>query len=106
MARLVSPIELVGPVGNLSFYKRRDSDKIIIRTKGGASKEKIKTAEGFWRVRRNIGEFGGRSTTTKHIRRAIDPLRFIADYNIFGPLNNLLKPIQELDTTNDKGKRD
>jgi hypothetical protein len=105
MAHLTSQIEFVGPVGGLSFYKRRDSDKIIIRSKGGASKEKIKTSERFVRVRRNNMEFGARSSATRQIRRAIEPLKFIADYNFTGYLNSLLKPIQLLDTVSDKGKR-
>src|SRR6186997_3219130 len=94
-----------GTLGNLSAYKMKGSDKIIIRTKGGASKEKIKKSQRFVNTRRNNAEFGGRSTASKHIRLAMGATRALADYNIAGPINALIKPIQAMDTKSEWGKR-
>jgi hypothetical protein len=33
---------MTGSVGNLSFYTIAGSDKVIVRTKGGASKKKLR----------------------------------------------------------------
>src|ERR1700754_381148 len=87
-----------GTLGGYSVYKRRDLDKYIVRRKGGPSKNQILNSENFINTRRNIGEFSGRSTATKFLLQALDPLRPLADYNIAGPLNALVKPIQEMDT--------
>jgi hypothetical protein len=41
MATVKGPIQFSGSISNISFYTRRGSDKVIARSKGGASKEKI-----------------------------------------------------------------
>lgn len=104
MGVMTPGFEFTGSVGNLSAYRMRGSDKIIIRTKGGASKEKIKKAPQFELTRRNNHEFGGRSTTVKWIRRMLHPVKELADYNIAGSLNALLKPVQALDAISEWGK--
>jgi hypothetical protein len=95
----------IGTFGNLSVYKRHDMDKYIVRTKGGPSKEQIFHAPGFENTRRNISEFGGRSSATIWLLWALAPLRSLADYNIAGPLNALIKPLQQMDPVNEWGKR-
>lgn len=105
MARLLSDITFTGSLGNISAYKMKGSDKIILRTKGGASKEKIKKAKEFETTRRLNAEFGGRSVGSKYIMRSMFPLKALADYNFAGPLNALIKPIQSMDTESDYGKR-
>lgn len=105
MARLLPNGMFIGSMSNVSAYKRHDSDKIIIRTKGGPTKRKIKTSPAFEETRKNNMEFGGRASTTSQLLIVFDYLHPIADYNLAGPLISLLKPIQELDTENPKGKR-
>src|SRR5688500_3935769 len=105
MAQISQGLTFTGSLSNISAYKRRGSDKIILRTKGGASKKKIKTSPSFEKTRKINSEFGGRATATKWIRTALNPLLSMADYNIAGPLNALLKPIQTMDTVNAYGKR-
>jgi len=104
MAKLPADLLLAG-TKNLSIYTRKGSDKIILRRKGGATREQIKKQPNFENTRRINAEFGGRATCSKWIRRMLHMLAFIADYNITGPLNALLKPIQELDTTGNYGER-
>ncbi|HEY0680496.1 MAG TPA: hypothetical protein VGD17_19575 [Chitinophagaceae bacterium] len=105
MARLLSDIPFTGSLGNISAYKMKGSDKIILRKKGGASKEKIKKAKEFETTRKLNAEFGGRSVGSKYIMHAMFPLKALADYNFAGPLNALIKPIQAMDTKSDHGKR-
>src|SRR5258705_9463744 len=105
MAKQEKSIGFTGSLHNISAYKRRDMDTIIIRLKGGPSKKMIKSKPSFDLTRRNNKEFGGRSTASMCIRRALRPLKPLSDYNISGPLNSALKPIQEMDTVSEWGKR-
>ena len=106
MAKLKSVLDFTGRLGTISAYKRKDIDGIILRAPGGASREKIKNSPSFERTREINKEFGGRSRASGLIMQAMWPLKPLADYNIAGPLNKLIKPLQELDTVNLKGKRD
>jgi hypothetical protein len=105
MAQLIGNVLFTGSIENLSAYKMRGSDKIIIRKKGGPTKKQIKHSPKFDLTRRNNKEFGGRAKAATLIKRILHPLMFLADYNITGPLNALLQPIQQMDTHNEKGKR-
>ncbi|MFL5746697.1 MAG: hypothetical protein ACJ751_18615 [Niastella sp.] len=105
MAKLEGNLQITGSLDNLSFYKMRGSDKIIVRRKGGPSSKQVKQSPNFENTRRNNREFGGRAAAAAYIKRLLNPLRFLADYNITGPLNALLKPIQKMDTSNNWGQR-
>lgn len=105
MAFLDSGFDFTGSLGDFSAYRRRDMDKVIIRRKGGASKDKIKTWDSFENTRRNNAEFGGRSAMTKRIMRSMWSQKAMADYNIAGPLNALMKTLQVTDAVNDWGRR-
>jgi len=105
MAQLIGELLFTGSLQNLSAYKMRGSDKIILRKKGGPSKKQIKHSPHFDLTRRNNKEFGGRATAAQYIKRILHPLLFLADYNITGPLNALLQPIQKMDTQSELGKR-
>jgi hypothetical protein len=83
----------------------RGFDKVILRTKGGASKRRIKSDPDFANTRRNNAEFGGRATAAKWIRRVLYPLQQLADHNLQAGLNSRLKPIQEMDTLSIWGER-
>lgn len=105
MPQLIGEILFTGTLDNLSAYKMRGSDKIILRKKGGPSKNQIKHSPRFDLTRRNNKEFSGRATAAAQIKRILHPMLFLADYNIIGPLNALLKPIQKMDTLSEWGKR-
>jgi len=106
MAKLKPNFGLQGSAGNLSFYTRWDMEDVVIsRTKGGATKEKIKTSRKFKRTRELNAEFGGRAAASKWLMQACWPQKALADYNIAGPVNTLIKPIQAMDTESPHGKR-
>jgi hypothetical protein len=104
MGKLVE-FNFTGPLGNLTAYKMRGVDGIVVRQKGGASKERIKTDPKFINTRHNNAEFGGRATATRWIMLMLRPQKALADHNIAGPLNALMRPVQLLDTVSKKGKR-
>jgi hypothetical protein len=105
MAKLLPNFMFVGSMANVSAYRRKDSEKIILRTKGGPSKQKIKTSPKFEETRKNNKEFGGRATTSSRLLTVFEYLKPISDYNVAGPINSLLRPIQALDTDSPFGER-
>lgn len=105
MSHLTGTIQFTGSLGNLSAYKLKGSDKIIIRTKGGPSKHRIKNDPSFAFTRRHNDEFGGASTTSAIIRRAQHGIKHIAEPGIAGKLSSLVYAITKLDTTNAHGER-
>lgn len=97
---------ITGPLGKYSIYKRRDMDKIIVRSKGGPERDDILKSDNFIRTRELNKEWSGCAMAGKYIRRAIHPLRHLADYNISGPLNAIMKVIQKCDGFHKPGERD
>lgn len=104
MAQL-EDIQFTGRLGSVSAYRMRGIDRIILRTKGGASKNQIKTSPAFDMTRRYISEFGGCSAMGACVRRALGTQKALADYNISGPINAILKVVQKNDTVSDLGRR-
>jgi hypothetical protein len=98
-------IQFTGSIQNISAYKRYDSDRIILRTKGGPTKEQVDTLPAFEPTRKINKEFGGRSKAAKWIRKALAPLLMIADYNLSSALVSTLRAVQVLDNENENGKR-
>jgi hypothetical protein len=105
MAKLDGNLSFIGSLGNLSVYKMKGVVKPVMRTKGGASKEKIKKSPVFKMTRRLNSEWSGCSKAGKNIRLALSPLKHLADYNISGTLTGLAKTIQKSDTTGRLGER-
>src|SRR6266566_4571611 len=105
MGKLKPGFMFTGPVGNISVYNMRGVDDPVVRTKGGASKEDIETKAVFERTRQLNAEFGGRAKGSKWVMNMLWPQKQLADYNIAGPINSLLRSIQALDTESKPGQR-
>ena len=105
MAKLHGPLNFTGKLDEISAYKRKDCEGIILRMGWGPSKEDIQTKDNYENTRRNNAEFGGRSTTGKYIKKLFDPLKTVLDYNISPVLNGLLKPVQNEDRESHWGQR-
>lgn len=105
MARVKGLMQVTGSLKGVSMYTMRGSDEVIMRTKGGPSKQTIKTRESCKGLRDSGTEWGGCTKAASALRRALEPLQRLADYNVMGGLNALCKKIQCLDATNEKGRR-
>ena len=106
MARVKNLDQITGNLKNFSFYTRKGSDGIIVRTKGGATKEKIKRDPAFAGLRKANKEFGGCSKMGKQIRMAFYGLEHVAEYNLSSALSKLAKDIQKTDSLHPVGERD
>lgn len=96
---------MTGGFGNASFYTRRGSDKVIVRIKGGASKEKIKSSPKFEGFRLQQKEWKGCTAFASVLRYAFGGLHRLADYNLTPVLNGFAKNLQKTDTINAVGTR-
>ena len=105
MAKLEGDILFTGTMKNMTAYKMRGSDKIIIRMKGGAEKEKIKNDPNFVNTRRNNSEWKACTQAAKLLRRSMSQVIHMADYNISGPLKGLTNKIVKLSNVGEWGKR-
>lgn len=105
MAIVKGVIQVTGSVRGVSFYTRRGSDQIIMRTKGGISGEKLKKLPQFEGVRNQQKEMGGCAKFASGARLAMGGLHRLADYNISPVLTGIASKIQKQNTDTEKGKR-
>jgi hypothetical protein len=105
MAIVKGTVVMTGGFGNASFYTVRGSDKVIARTKGGASKEKIKTSPKFEGLRKQQKEWSGCAKFGSVARYAMGGLYRLADYNITPVLNGMGKNLMKLDAKSEVGTR-
>ncbi len=105
MASINGPFDFEGPFGNMSAYKMYGSDKVILRQKGGPSKDQIKNAPEFARTRELNTEHQAGMLLTGGIRHALFPVMHLGDPQFTGRLNALGKRVQVQDTVSERGKR-
>ena len=96
---------MTGSIKGVSFYTVRGSDKVIMRTKGGASKEKIKSSPKFEGLRKQQKEWSGCAKFGSITRYAFGGLHRLADYNLTPVLNGIGKNLMKLDTKTETGRR-
>lgn len=105
MAVLKNGVQFTGSLSGLSAYTMKGFDKIVFRTKGGASKQQIKNSPNFERTRENYTEFTGCSKAGSSINKALCHIKHLADYNFSPTLNAISKRIQLLDKEGRRGER-
>jgi hypothetical protein len=105
MAIVKGPFQLTGSISGVSFYTVRGSDKVIARSKGGASKEKIKSSPKFAGLRKQQKEWSGCAKFGSITRYAFGGLQRLADYNLTPVLNGIGKNLMKMDTESETGRR-
>lgn len=105
MAILNNLHDFEGRIGNIVAYKRRDSNKTYLRTKGGVSKKRIKNDKAFQGTREVNKEWGGCAKAALMIRNLFLNHQAVADFNLSGPLTAITKAIQVRDTSHQSGER-
>ena len=105
MAKLKSNFPYTNKLGDHSVYKMKGIDKLIIRAKGGPSKEMVRHSPVFETLRKNNSEFGAAGLASGNIQKAIFAVKHLADNNISGRLTAIANIIQKLDTSHTRGER-
>ena len=98
-------MQMAGSIQGVSFYTLKGSDKVIMRTKGGATKKQIANSPDFENTRKQNMEFGGCSKFGAKARKAFGGLNRLADYNLTPVLTGMGKGMMKLDTVSEVGKR-
>ncbi|MGC8750614.1 hypothetical protein [Hydrotalea sp.] len=105
MATMHNNFMFTGSIGNVTAYRIQGSDKIYLRTKGGANKQKIKNHPNFAFTRALNREFAERVWAAKQLLQAIIPLKQVVNYNLMAAFNRLCYTIQTSDTMHPIGER-
>jgi hypothetical protein len=105
MAIVKGFMQMTGSIQGVSFYTRRGSDKVIMRTKGGAKKKQIEKSPEFEGLRKQNKEFSGCARFASKSRYAFGGLHSLADYNLTPVLTGIGKSLMKLDTTSETGQR-
>lgn len=106
MAILTGPIQYIGTIDDLTAYRTRNSDKVIVRKKRYfPDKDTFKTAPQYEAMRRNNAEFTACAYGGKILRDALGSLILLADYNVSPAMNKFCKVLQQQDKINAAGKR-
>jgi len=105
MAQLQDGFSFTGRLGDVTAYVMHGNKKVILRSKGGPSKAKIKKSPEFALTRKNNSEWAGCTQAAQAFRMAILTVKYLADYNISGPLNGIAKMAQKLDLDGVLGER-
>ncbi|MBK6937171.1 MAG: hypothetical protein IPH18_10090 [Chitinophagaceae bacterium] len=105
MAQLTGLPAFTGSMGGLSAYKMRGVDRIVLREKGGPTKQQIKNSPAYDMTRRRNTEWAGCMQMVKQVNRAIHPVRHLYGSNYSGRLAAVCKSILEEDNTGELGKR-
>jgi hypothetical protein len=106
MAKLQGDLLFTGSLGNLTAYRMKGVDRVIVRAKGGPSPSKIKHSPRFRNTRKSYTEFGAATKAGSWLRNSFGELLSIADHNLTPPLNALCRKIQLLDTQHEQGERE
>jgi hypothetical protein len=104
MARLTGNFDFKGKLGNISAYKIKGKAETVLRTKGGASRYKIKHHPAFINTRRNNAEFGGAAVAGKALRVAFNPVHHITGTSV-GHINKFTRALANMDTVSEWGRR-
>ena len=106
MAKLESPFPFIGTLGEVSVYRNRLTDKLIVRMKGGPTKQKIRTAESCEGIREQNLEFKGCGMANRNLFLAIHYVKHLKDFVVAGAFTKIIKAVQCMDLIHEKGKRD
>ncbi|WP_291114663.1 hypothetical protein [Flavobacterium sp. UBA6135] len=104
MAKFEGIFEIQGTMKGMTFYKSKDG--LLIRAKGGVSKQRIKNDPAFQRTRENGAEFSHNSQMGQLLRQTVSPLlRLAKDYRVSSRLNRVMSQIKNLDAVSERGER-
>ena len=105
MAHLTGPIQFTGSLGNLRSYYDKRLKRIILSTKGGATKEQIKNNPAFARTRENMSEFKACGNWASQLRLSLLSIAHLHQGFYFGEIVALAKIIQKRDDDHPRGHR-
>jgi hypothetical protein len=98
-------LQMTGSIKGMSFYTPVGSDKVIMRTKGGATKYTIQNGDNFARLRLHQIEWQGCVKFGQSMKDGIGDTYRLADFNLTPVWNGMGRKILKLDTVSPVGQR-
>jgi len=95
-----------GTLEGVTFYNRYDSDKVIMRKKGGPRKERMATGKEFAKVRKHQAEWGACVLFGRAMKFAVGELYAMNDHNLSAAWTGVGKKLMGIDKVNELGKRE
>src|ERR1035437_3478760 len=105
MAIVKNFLQITGSIKGVSFYTRVGSDKVIMRTKGGAKKETIQNGPGFIELRKHKVEWQGCVKFAQSMRDAIGETYRLSNINLTPVWTGMGRQILKLDNVTAIGQR-
>jgi hypothetical protein len=105
MAIIKGAFQMEGSISGVSFYSMAGSDKVIMRTKGGPSKRKMKEGKEFELVRKHQTEWAACVLFSRGLKWAMGDNYRLADYNVSPVWNGIGKKLINLDEESALGER-
>ena len=105
MAKVSMNMPFTNSMGDFSIYKMEGVDKLIIRGKGGPTKEQIANDPQFERLRKCQSEFAGAAKAGGSIMNTTKAINHLADHSFIGKLTKVCHQIQRKETMAEPGKR-
>ncbi|WP_298739796.1 hypothetical protein [uncultured Chitinophaga sp.] len=97
--------EVIHDPSQFSVYRMKGSDKLVIRKKGGPTREQVLKSERYERTRENTTEFTGVGIAVRSIRFPLLHVKHLADFNFTSRLTNICSEILKQDKTGARGQR-
>ena len=105
MAKVTRNTFFTSSLGDFSVYHMEGVEKLVIRAKGGPTKEQIKNDPQFDRTRKNSSEFSGAGIASGKIMHTSHLINKAADNSFSGRLSAVCHVLQTLDTSHVHGER-
>lgn len=105
MAKIQSPFEIRGSVGNMTYFKNEYGQQI--KEKGGPTEWQVKNLERFTNTRHNAAEWKSATAASRLVRHAmgISLLHSVNNIRLSGRMNGRLLAAIHGDLVNDYGER-
>lgn len=105
MAVVKGPFDVEGSIKGMTFYTRVDSKKVIMRTKGGPSKNRIAKGREFEKMRKHQQEWSACVQWARAVKVAVGDITRLSDFNLAPAWTGLGKKLMALDKEAAIGER-
>ena len=105
MAIVRGALQITGSIKGVTFYTRVGSDKVIMRTKGGPSKQRMAKGPEFEKVRQHQQEWMACVLFARAVREAVGDNYRLCDFNLSPVWTGIGKNLMKMDQVNKPGER-
>jgi len=105
MAIVHGALQVTGSIKGVTFYTRTGSDKVIMRTKAGPSKQRMAKGPEFEKVRQHQQEWGACVQFARAVRDAVGSTYRLGDFNLTPVWTGMGKNLMKLDQIGKVGER-